>query len=175
MFGVIGVIAVNAPVTVNGCITGSRWCQVDYGGVRGWAYSDYLATIYNGNQVKVGINTVALGLSTIPYSSAVAGITPAPAVASPPTLQDVPPAAVVGSTNATVISTPITLPAFVRTFVTNTPVTSAYFPGTLAIGTTLPPTIGILPVPQYQYMYAYVNGLPVLVDPTTRQIVYIVS
>ena len=33
--------------------------------------------------------------------------------------------------------------------------------------------VTIVPVPQYQYAYLTVNGLPVLVDPTTRRVVYI--
>jgi hypothetical protein len=28
-------------------------------------------------------------------------------------------------------------------------------------------------IPDYQYSYVYVNGLPVLVEPATRRIVYI--
>ena len=40
-------------------------------------------------------------------------------------------------------------------------------------GVTLPDTVVLGEVPDYQYRYVNVNGLPVLVEPQSRQIVYV--
>src|SRR5690606_1218109 len=41
-FDAVGVIAAGDTAIVNGCVTDSMWCEVDYGGTIGYAYSDYL-------------------------------------------------------------------------------------------------------------------------------------
>jgi hypothetical protein len=38
---------------------------------------------------------------------------------------------------------------------------------------SLPADVALQPVPDYEYQYAYVNRVPVLVQPQTRRIVYI--
>ena len=40
--------------------------------------------------------------------------------------------------------------------------------------TEAPETVQLLPVPDYEYNYVYVNGQPVLVEPQSRRIVYVV-
>ena len=40
-FEVIGAIANSDTATVNGCIEGSKWCQVTYNGTTGWSYSGH--------------------------------------------------------------------------------------------------------------------------------------
>ncbi|WP_273725373.1 SH3 domain-containing protein [Brucella gallinifaecis] len=39
----LGSIPSRAPVNVQGCTSGYGWCQVNYGGLTGWASSRYLA------------------------------------------------------------------------------------------------------------------------------------
>lgn len=46
--------------------------------------------------------------------------------------------------------------------------------GSIAVGETLPETVEIYEIPDYEYRYVYVNDQPVLVEPDTRRIVYIV-
>lgn len=41
-----------------------------------------------------------------------------------------------------------------------------------AVGVILPEFVKLYPIPDYHYRFAYVNRVPVLVDPTTRQIVH---
>ena len=57
------------------------------------------------------------------------------------------------------------------------PFAKFYSPHVLAevvAGAGLPPAVGLRPIPDYEYEYAYVNGVPVLVDPATRRVVYVV-
>ena len=45
--------------------------------------------------------------------------------------------------------------------------------GEVVLGGGLPADVALNAVPDYEYDYAYVNQVPVLVEPTTRRIVYI--
>ena len=47
------------------------------------------------------------------------------------------------------------------------------YPGDVVVGARLPQTVTLNNVPDYRYQYVYVNDTPVLVDPATRQIVYV--
>jgi hypothetical protein len=38
----------------------------------------------------------------------------------------------------------------------------------------LPEVVILQPVPETEYRYAYVNGVPVLVEPADRRVVYVV-
>ena len=60
-----------------------------------------------------------------------------------------------------------------RTYVTQNPVTPVYLNGEVVEGVGLPEDVVLTPVPDYQYNYAYVNGVPVLVEPGTRRVTYI--
>ena len=42
------------------------------------------------------------------------------------------------------------------------------------VGASLPETVTLAEVPDYEYRYVYVNGQPVLVEPQSRRIVYVV-
>jgi hypothetical protein len=37
----------------------------------------------------------------------------------------------------------------------------------------LPENVVLTPVPDYDYQYAYINNVPVLVDPSTRRVQYL--
>ena len=49
-----------------------------------------------------------------------------------------------------------------------------YLEGEVVVGATLPETVELREIPDYEYRYVYVNGVPVLVEAETRQIVRIV-
>jgi hypothetical protein len=61
----------------------------------------------------------------------------------------------------------------VRTYLTANPLDAVYLSGNLDVGAGLPDGIDLWPVPNSRYRYTYVNDYPVLVDPTTRRIVYV--
>ena len=63
-------------------------------------------------------------------------------------------------------------PETVSTYVEGHPLQPVYLNGEVAVGAGLPETVAIEPVPNYQYDYAYVNSVPVLVEPSSRRIVY---
>lgn len=67
----------------------------------------------------------------------------------------------------------ITPPATVGTYVINHPVAPVYLNGEVVEGVGLPESVKLTPVPDTDYGYAYVNSLPVFVEPSTRQVEYI--
>jgi len=42
------------------------------------------------------------------------------------------------------------------------------------IGATLPAAVPVYPVPASPYVYSYVNGQRVLIEPAARRIVYVI-
>lgn len=66
-------------------------------------------------------------------------------------------------------------PVAVQTYVTSQQVATITVPGSVAVGTILPPTTVLYPVPDYEYQFAVVNNQRVFVKPDTREIVYILN
>ena len=64
-------------------------------------------------------------------------------------------------------------PERVRTYVTTNRVEPVYLDGEVVVGAGLPETVVLREIPDYEYRYVYVNGQPVLVEPCTRRIVYV--
>ena len=65
-------------------------------------------------------------------------------------------------------------PENVRTYVTSNQIEPVYLDGEVVVGAGLPETVELREIPDYEYRYVYVNGQPVLVEPDTRRIVYVV-
>jgi hypothetical protein len=158
------VINDNEQAVIEGCIEGSLWCQVSHRGKTGWAYSKYLTATVSGQTVVIADSRATVGVPAVTYAP------------PPGTVGSAAPPAVTG----TLIETPrpstplsITPPAEVRTYVTAHPVQRTYLDGEVVVGAGLPQEVVLQPVPQYDYRYAYVNGVPVLVEPASRRIVYI--
>ena len=162
-YPVIGAIPDKAQATISGCIAGSRWCQIAYAGKQGWAYSQYLIMNVAGQTMSV---SQARDLPPVTYTAP--AVTVGTAVA-PPTIS--------GDFIApTATAAPLSIappPPTVQTYVVDHPVTPVYLNGEVVQGVGLPPDVALAPVPNTEYNYAYVNGVPVLVEPTSRRVTYI--
>ncbi len=180
-FASVGFIAAGDSAVVEGCLSGSKWCRVVYGGVTGWSYSDYLTADLSGEVVvltdrfpDVGVATVTFDDSDAAAGGAVAGATTG-AVAG--ALIGGPVGAAVGgaigaSTGATAGAV-IDPPEAARTFVTANPLDPVFLEGEVVVGAGIPDTVTLQAIPDYDFQYVYINGQPVLVDPGTRRIVYV--
>ena len=60
-----------------------------------------------------------------------------------------------------------------RTYVMEHKTESVVIDGDVAVGRPIPETVQIQTIPEAQYGYVYVDDRPVLVEPQSRQIVYI--
>ena len=179
---VVGVIGAGQSANLDGCLEASKWCVVAFNGGQGWVYSDYLTGDFGGTQVVLterpadsGVRIVeapvevdggATGAVTGGVTGAVAG-----ALIAGPVGAAVGGGAgfVAGGAAGTVIDPP----ANVRTYVTSNEVEPVYLDGEVVVGAGLPETVTLREIPDYEYRYVYLNGQPVLVEPATRRIVYV--
>lgn len=168
-YNVVGVIKQDGRTHMLGCIQDSPWCQVDYHGKQGWAYSKYLTTEIAGQPMVIAGNTAQIGVPPVTYER--------PATATVETVGSAPPQPITG----TLIERPTTSTTqyvvnpspTVRSYVIGHPAQPVYLNGEVVVGAGLPENVALQPVPGTEYEYAYVNRVPVLVQPQTRRIVYI--
>ncbi|ESW60203.1 MAG: hypothetical protein Q27BPR15_13285 [Rhodobacter sp. CACIA14H1] len=175
-YPILTVIPAQAPVTLRGCLAQQSWCQVDYGGQQGWASGDYLTVMQNDAPVAVYPQREAMKVETLTYEGDESGNALAGG-----TLGAIAGAAIGGPVGAAVggaigagagaATTPETT---VTRYVMENPVEPVYLEGEVVTGATLPEVVELRPVPDTAWSYAYVNGVPVLVEQGNRQIVYIV-
>ncbi|QIA21083.1 DUF1236 domain-containing protein [Mesorhizobium sp. AA22] len=156
-YPVIGVLAAGQSATLEGCIQNSKWCTIAEANGQGWIYSDYVTADFGGNEVV---------LTRRPADADIT-IVEAPADVDDP---DVYTGAIVAGEPIEPIRRP---PAEVRTYIETNRVDPVYLEGEVVTGATLPDTVELREIPDYDYRYVYVNGQPALVDPGTRRIMYV--
>lgn len=169
-YSVIGVINANDRAQMLGCIQDSLWCQVEHNGKQGWAYSKYLTAQAAGQPLVIADNRAQIGVPVVTYeapagTAAVATVGSAPA----PTISG----AMIESTQPAATQFVVNPPPTVRTYVVENPAQPVYLDGEVVVGAGLPADVALRPVPDYDYQYAYVNSVPVLVQPQSRRIVYV--
>ena len=162
-YSIVGAIPARGQATIIGCVQGSLWCQVSVNGRQGWAYSQYLTARLSGRSL-----IVAEHLNDI-----------APAVTYRPPVETVGTAVATPVITETLVSPPagepliVTPPPTVGNYVISHPVTPVYLNGEVVEGVGLPQDVALAPIPGSDYDYAYVNNVPVLVEPTTRRVEYL--
>ncbi len=159
-YPVTGAIPQKGQATVTGCIQGSLWCQVTYNGKQGWAYSQYMTGMATGQPVAV--NQTVPGIAYDAPAATVGTVVRAPVIS--------------GQFVAPVAGEPLSIappPPAVQTYIVQNPRTQVYVNGEVVEGVGLPEDVVLTPVPDYDYSYAYINGVPVLVEPGTRRVTYI--
>ncbi|HEV7417214.1 MAG TPA: DUF1236 domain-containing protein [Tianweitania sediminis] len=188
-YPVIASIGANEQATLEGCASGSKWCQVTVDGKPGWAYSDYLTSSFSGGSQVVVTERPADAVPVVEYdetvaatnaqgggtSGAAAGIATgavAGALIGGPVGAAI--GGVVGATAGGVIGEAVNPTPVVREYVVQNQVEPVYLEGEVVVGAGVPETVELREVPDYEYRYAYINGQPVLIDPGTRRIVSIV-
>jgi uncharacterized protein YraI len=163
-YSVIGAIPTRGQATVLGCVAGSLWCQVSYNGQLGWVYSQYLSAQFSGRSLIVAehLNDVRPPVTYQPPPETIGSAAPPPMIR--------------GTLVAPrVVEQPqvIAPPPTIGSYVVSHPVTPVYLNGEGVEGVGLPPDVALAPIPGSDYDYAYVNNVPVLVEPTTRRVEYL--
>ncbi len=162
-YPVLTQMPANERFPVTGCLQDYSWCSVVVGGVTGWASGPYLVTDAGGKPTNLQVSGAELGIPIV-----VAPDTGAAVVATPPVGAMVPVAPTVG------VVEPVIPAPEVLSYVTAQPVQPVLVNGEVMIGATLPAAVPFYPVPASPYVYSYVNGQRVLVEPSARRIVYVV-
>ncbi|MER9241797.1 DUF1236 domain-containing protein [Mesorhizobium sp. M0633] len=158
-YPVIGVLAAGQSATLDGCIANSKWCTIAAANGQGWVYSDYVTADFGGSRVV---------LTQRPASADIAVVTPP---ADSAEYSDSYTGAIVAGEAIEPIRRP---PAEIRTYVRTHRLDPVYLEGEVVTGATLPDTVELREIPDYDYRYVYVNGQPALIDPDTRRIMYVV-
>ena len=161
-YQVVGVMQQNVPAQVTGCIQDYSWCSVAVGAVTGWASAPYLVTDAGGKPTNLQVSGAQLGIPIV-VPTGVAAV-----VAIPPVGAMVPVAPAVG------VVEPVLPAPEVLSYVTQQVVQPVLVDGEVMVGATLPAAVPVYPIPASPYVYSYVNGQRVLVEPTARRIVYVV-
>lgn len=158
-YPVIGVLKVGQPATLTGCLENSKWCTIAESDGQGWVYSDYVTAEFGSTRVIVTQRPADAGIAVVP----------------PPSDLDRYPSSY---TSAIIPGEPIDVidapPEVVRTYISDHTLEPVYLEGEVVAGSTLPDSVMLGEIPEYDYRYVYVNGQPALVDPVTRRIVYVV-
>ncbi|MGE5261296.1 MAG: DUF1236 domain-containing protein [Actinomycetota bacterium] len=163
-YAVIDQIQANTPAQITGCVTDYSWCAVALaGGATGWASAPYLVTKAEGTPKNLQVAGAQLGIPTITPVN-----TGSPVVATPPVGEMVPVPPSVG------VVQPIAPPPNVVSYVTTQAIQPVIVNGEVMVGATLPVAAPVYPIPASPYVFSYVNGQRVLVEPTARKIVYVV-
>lgn len=183
-YPVIGLIGIDEQATLMGCVDGSQWCQVSTGNVEGWAYADYLIGDNAGVEVVVTKRPPEMEVPVVVYedqgpaTSTVGGLAGGTAGAIAGAIVGGPIGAAVGgiagAAGGGAAGDMLDPRPEVRTYIEQNPVEPVYLEGEVVVGASLPETVEVYDVPDYEYRYVYVNGQPVLVEPDTREILYIV-
>lgn len=153
-YPVVGVLAAGETAVLDGCLQGSKWCAVGNAGNRAWVNSDYVTSEFSGRRVILAERPLDSGVTVIET----------PAVAEDDEL----------STGAIIQADEASIPPMeVRSYVRTNAVDPIYIEDEIRTGGSLPDTVVLREVPGYDYRYAYVNGEPVIVSPSSRHIVYV--
>lgn len=171
-YDVIAVIPTSQSVTVDGCLDASNWCRVTYGEINGWASGDYLTAMV---EAPIYVNRERLAVETITYEkspdTAVGG---AASGALAGAIVGGPVGALIGAAVGLSVGDAITPEERVTTYVRSNPVDPIYLDGEVVVGAGIPETVTLSEVPESEYYYAYINGVPVLVEREQRRVVYVV-
>jgi uncharacterized protein YraI len=163
---IVTTIQSNGQVEILGCLEQGQWCQVNWQGNQGWAYSEYLAITETDERIFVPQARSVLDIPIVAFEGA-AGVAGAAVTGA---------ANVVGSILGGVgnlATAAVTPPGHVRTYVRDNRYDPVLLQGEVVVGAQLPAVVELRPIPDYEYHYAYVNGVPVLVEPGTRRIVHV--
>ncbi|SEM69526.1 SH3 domain-containing protein [Loktanella fryxellensis] len=189
---VMGVLAVDQEVTIEGCLEDVSWCQISSGEMTGWASGQYLyvsegadavtlidmagnpealtiitqtpaeGTVADDTVTQGDQNAAALTTGTLGALTAVALGGPVGAIVAAGVAGTAVGAAAVEPTEETL------------TFVTTNPVETVYLDGEVVVGAVVPAEVTTYEVPQAEYRYLNVNGLPVLVNAADSTIVRVI-
>ena len=164
-YQVIGVLGTGQQVPLGGCLQNSRWCTVSTANGNGWVYSNYLTAEDQGQRVVITQRPAGVAVPVVTYDG------PAAQVDTTVTSDIVGPDDDMATDDTVGTVEP---PSEIRTYVVDHRSEPVYLNGEVVVGAGLPDNVELSEIPDYQYRYVDVNGQPVLVDPQTRRIVYIV-
>jgi uncharacterized protein YraI len=175
LYSIVGVIPANQKVMVQDCLADASWCEIVLGDVKGWSAGNYLTATVENAPVALSAQDKRVVLKTVTYdhkADTAAGGMAAGAIAG--AMIAGPIGVVVGGIVGAASGAALAPDPTVITYVRANPTDEVYLDGEVVVGAGVPEGVKLVPVPDSKYTYAYINGVPVLVDPDKRSVVYIV-
>lgn len=175
-FEVIGMIPASGEATLHGCGADGQWCEVEFQGITGWASGGYLTAEIESEPVVIVERRTETTIPVVDYEdhrgeAAAVGVgTGATAGA----LLGGPIGAAVGGAAGAAIGALTNPPEPVVSYVRENRTETVLLDGEVVVGAQVPETVSIEPVPDTEFGYLYVNGVPAVIEPASRQIVHIV-
>lgn len=174
---VVGVLGAGQAAQLDGCLASGKWCQINGG--EGWVYSAYLMGDFDGQQVVIAERPAgSVAVIDEPDGGAAGAVGGAAVGAITGAIIGGPVGAAVGGAAGGIaggtLGQTIDPPNEVRTYIRSRPMDPVFLDGEVVVGATLPETVRFGEIPNYEYRYAYVNNQAVLVEPSSRRIVYVV-
>ena len=180
---VMGQLDANTAVTIEGCLEDVSWCRITNGEMTGWASGSYLfvnageqpvALIDTAGNAEVDyeINVISNDDVEIPADIAAAaaggtvGALTAYALGGPIGAIAL---SAVGGAVAGDLAVELTEDSYV--YVVENPVETVYLDGEVVVGAAVPADVTTYELPQPEYRYLWVNGVPVIVSAETNAIV----
>lgn len=175
-YEILDVIKGEDTAFVDGCLEDANWCRVSYDGTEGWAYGAYLTETMD--DPKAIVSTEARTVATVTYdgdetaaaatAGGVAGAIIGGAIIGGPL------GAAAGALLGSAAGAGAEVSTSTVTYVRDNALEPVYLEGEVVAGAELPEVVTLAEIPDETYGYAYVNGVPVVVDPETRVIVHVV-
>jgi uncharacterized protein YraI len=153
----------NVPAGVSGCIANYTWCSVGIGGQTGWASAEYLVTDDRGKLTNLQVSGAQLGIPIVMPENVTEVVTTTTSVG-----------AMVSVSPSVGLVESIAPAPEVLSFVTAQPIQPVLVDGEVMVGATLPAAVPVYPIPASPYVFSYVNGQRVVIEPAARKIVYVV-
>ena len=181
----VGVLELNQPVMIEGCLEDVSWCQISFDGQTAWASAEYLYVEEDAKPVTL-INrpgTLSLTTVTVPdvdatqaeqNSAAGIGATMGSLIAF---AAGGPVGGIIagGLLGGALAAAGVEPSEETLMFVTENPVDTVYLNGEVAVGAGVPVEIAQYDVPsQSEFRYLSVNNQTVLVDAETGTIVRVI-
>lgn len=175
---VIGRVGAGQSVNVNGCLETGGWCSIATSQGEGWVSSGYLSG--GGTHVIIDDNSTAAVRVDRPTASPGAGagfVAGGATGAVAGAVVGGPVGAAIGGVGGAIVGgsagQALDPPARVRTYVSANRMNPVRLQGNYVVGATIPADVELRQVPDYQYEYVYVNDRPMLVEPSSRRVVYV--
>lgn len=157
-YPVVGVMERNVPSSITGCLSDYSWCAINVAGVSGWASAEYLVVDQDGKIQQVEIHGSKMGIPVVAAEGFAEVVAPAHV------------GVLVGADGH--VEAIVPEPAVVA-YIAATPVKTVHVQGEIVVGAVVPAAVQLYAVPGSAYGHVVLNGVPVLVDPNTRAVIYI--
>ncbi|MCB1496106.1 MAG: DUF1236 domain-containing protein [Bauldia sp.] len=142
---------------VSGCLEDVSWCVVSWGGVEGWASAEYIDVDETDGVKTLPLAKNDMGIPVVTYTA----------------VDAVQPTFVGTVTPVSAYVEAISPPAAVTAFVSAQTIETVHVQGEVVVGAVLPETVPLFAIPQSKYTFSRVNGQNVVVDTSSRQVVYV--